>query len=59
MTPQRTIKQKPLSKALKAREAAAQEEIARKKLRVAPLFNKGGYQYITDETDLTTVGRKL
>jgi hypothetical protein len=42
-----------------AREQAAQEEIERKKKRTAPLYNKGGYQYISDDTDLTTVGRKI
>lgn len=41
------------------REKAAQEEIERKKLRVAPLFNKGGYQYISDDMDPTTFGKKL
>lgn len=41
------------------REAEAQKEIERKKLRVAPLWNKGGYMYITDETDPTTLGRKV
>lgn len=40
------------------REQAAQEEIERKKRRVAPLYNKGGYQYVTDETDLSDLGRK-
>ena len=41
------------------REKKAQEEIERKKLRVAPLYSKGGYQYITDDTDLKTIGRKV
>lgn len=41
------------------REAAAQKEIERKKLRVAPYCNKGGYMYITDETDTSEIGRKL
>lgn len=41
------------------REAAAQVEIQKKKNRVAPLYNKGGYQYITDDTDTTTLGRKV
>ena len=41
------------------REAEAQIEIEKKKKRVAPLFNKGGYQYVTDETDPTTLGRKV
>lgn len=41
------------------REAVAQKEIEKKKKRVAPLFNKGGLQYISDDTDLTTLGRKV
>lgn len=40
------------------RELEAQKEIEKKKLRVAPAFNKGGYQYITDETDPSDLGRK-
>lgn len=40
------------------REKAAQKEIERKKRRTAPLYNKGGYQYVTDETDLSDLGRK-
>jgi len=42
-----------------AREQAAQEEIERKKKRTAPLYNKGGYQYISDSEDPTTIGRKI
>lgn len=34
------------------------EEILRKASRTAPLYNKGGYQYITDGTDLSDVGKK-
>lgn len=34
-------------------------EIERKKTRVAPAFNKGAVQYITDETDPTYLGRKI
>lgn len=41
------------------REAVAQIEIERKKKRIAPLYNKGGLQYITDDMDLTTLGRKV
>lgn len=40
------------------REQKAQEEIERKKQRIAPLYNKGAYQYVTDETDLSDLGRK-
>jgi hypothetical protein len=41
------------------REKLAQVEIERKKKRIAPLYNKGGLQYITDDMDLTTLGRKV
>lgn len=40
------------------REAKAQQEIQQKKKRVAILFNKGGYGYITDGMDPKTFGRK-
>lgn len=40
------------------REAAAQKEIAQKKKRVAVLYNKGGLQYISDDADPKTFGRK-
>lgn len=35
------------------------EEILRKATRTAPLFNKGGYQYISDGDDIKTLGRKI
>lgn len=43
------------------REAAAQKEIARKKTMVAPMYNKGGYQYIGDVPPeiVKTLGRKI
>jgi hypothetical protein len=41
------------------REIAAQQEIERKKKRTAPAYSKGAYQYITDETDIKEIGRKL
>lgn len=47
-----------LSAEMQQREELAQEEIERKKLRTAPAYNKGAYQYITDEQDLTEIGRK-
>lgn len=34
-------------------------EIERKKTRIAPGWNKGGYTYISDNTDPTTLGRKI
>jgi hypothetical protein len=40
------------------RERKAQQEIAFKRSCVAPAYNKGGYQYITPETDPKTIGRK-
>lgn len=40
------------------REALAQEEIERKKLRTAPAYSKGAYQYIS-ELDLPYLGRKI
>ena len=35
------------------------KEIERKKTRVAPAYNKGATQYITDGADPTTLGRKV
>lgn len=40
-----------------AREAKAQAEIERKKLCTAPAYNKGAYQYISDEEQAKMVGR--
>jgi hypothetical protein len=40
------------------RESKALEEIERKKKRVGIAYNKGAYQYITDETDPKDIGRK-
>lgn len=59
MTPMKLDAPKKLSPDMQERENAAQEEIERKKKRVAPLWNKGGLQYITDDTDIITLGRKL
>lgn len=39
--------------------AATIAEIERKKTRVAPAFNKGAVQYLTEGTDPTTIGRKI
>jgi len=43
------------------REAAAQREIERKKTMVAPICNKGGYQYVGDAPPevVQTLGRKV
>lgn len=35
------------------------KELTRKKERTAPIWNKGGYQYITDGEDTKTLGRKV
>jgi hypothetical protein len=35
------------------------KEIERKKTRVAPAYNKGAIQYLTDGTDPATIGRKI
>lgn len=43
---------------LAAREAAAQQEIARKAKCVAPLYSKGAYQYVATEEQAKWVGRK-
>jgi hypothetical protein len=47
-----------LSPEMEERERIAQVEAKRKAKRVAPLFNKGAYQFITDDTDPKTIGRK-
>lgn len=41
------------------REALAQKEIERKKKCTAPLWNKGGYMYVSDAEDPTTIGKKV
>lgn len=43
----------------RSESAETVKEIERKKLRVAPAFNKGATQYITDGADPTTLGRKV
>ena len=37
-------------------EAAAQEESQRKRGRIAIAYDKGAYQYITDDANLTELG---
>lgn len=44
---------------LAEREKKAQREIAYKKTCVAPYCNKGGYVYVTEGMDPTTLGRKI
>lgn len=43
------------------RESLAREEIERKKSMVAPLYNKGGYQYVGDAPPeiIKNLGRKV
>lgn len=41
------------------REELAQKEKDRKRKRLAPLYNKGPVQYITDDADPTELGRKI
>lgn len=43
---------------LQRESADVREAVISKSQRVAPAYNKGGYQYLTDETDLTSVGKK-
>ena len=38
--------------------AEVQAEIERKRTRTAPLYSKGGYQYIGDSDYITSIGRK-
>lgn len=39
--------------------AATIKEIERKKTKIAPAYNKGAVQYLTDGTDPATIGRKI
>lgn len=48
-----------LSQEMQERERLAQQEIERKKKQVAPAYNKGGLQLITNPDDFKTMGRKL
>lgn len=34
-------------------------ETERKKKKIAPICNKGSYQYITDDADVSTLGKKV
>lgn len=43
---------------MNAREEIAQRLLAAKKNRIAPAYNKGAYQYITDGTDPKELGKK-
>jgi hypothetical protein len=39
--------------------AATIKEIEKKKSRLAPIYSKGPVQYVTEETDIQTLGRKV
>jgi hypothetical protein len=55
-----TYKQSIMDPAVLAKESTEiQESIREKSTRIAPAFNKGAVQYITDECDPSTLGRKL
>jgi len=43
---------------LALRELEAQKQLEEKKKRIAPAYSKGAYQYISDETDMSDIGRK-
>jgi alkaline phosphatase len=43
---------------LKDEPEAVQQEILRKARRTAPAYNKGGYQYITEDAEFNSLGNK-
>jgi len=43
---------------LKDEPEEVQQEILRKARRTAPAYNKGGYQYITEDAELNSLGNK-
>jgi hypothetical protein len=43
---------------LKDEPESVQQEILRKARRTAPAYNKGGYQYITEDAELNSLGNK-
>lgn len=45
--------------ALAQRERAAVQRAKQKTTKIAPAYSKGAYQFITDDSDLTTLGRKV
>jgi hypothetical protein len=44
---------------LQCGESAALKVVNQRKKQLAPLFNKGAYQYITPGDSLTSLGRKV
>jgi hypothetical protein len=55
--PSRTSVMDPVMLARESPEV--QQQIIAKSKRLAPQFNKGAVQYITEEQDLTVLGRKI
>lgn len=58
----KTVKPQMSEEDYAKREAAAKAEIERKKKQVAPLYNKGGYQYVGDDAPkeiIHNLGRKV
>lgn len=54
------IKQKPSIMKNRFKENdKVRKEIEAKSKRIAPLWNKGGTMYITDDADPTTLGKKV
>jgi hypothetical protein len=43
---------------IKDEPESVQKEILRKARRTAPAYNKGGYQYITEDAELNSLGNK-
>lgn len=58
MVPTSQRERQALSPEMELREQRAQAEIKQKQKRVAVLYNKGAYQYISDEMDPATFGKK-
>ena len=54
-----TIKRSPMDPRVLANEKPeVREAILAKSRRLMPLYNKGGYQYVTDGEDVTTLGSR-
>lgn len=58
MVPTIQQERQALTPEMELREQRAQAEIKQKQKRVAVLYNKGAYQYISDEMDPATFGKK-
>lgn len=54
-----TVKRSPMDPRVLANEKPeVREAILAKSRRLMPLYNKGGYQYVTDGEDVTTLGSR-